>query len=251
MERPLVLISNDDGIEALGVHRLAEWVSAFADVVCVCPDGPRSGQSMAITVNSPLQITALPDFCGAKMYKVNGTPVDCVKLSMHRIVPRTPDLVLAGINHGSNAAINVVYSGTMGAVMEGCAFGIPSVGFSLTDHAHDANFEPSRRWVETIVKGVLANGLPAGVCLNVNIPDIDTEPREMRLVRAARGKWTDEYAEYVDPHGRPFYWLTGKFSNEEPEAEDTDEWCLRNGIVSVVPVMLDRTAPQTGLEWIK
>lgn len=241
-KRKLILVSNDDGIEALGVHRLVEWLLPFGDVVAVCPDGPRSGQSMAITVNGALRLTRMDDFMGAAMYKVNGTPVDCVKLAMHIALPRRPDLVVSGINHGSNAAINVVYSGTMGAVMEGCAFGIPSVGFSLTDHAADADFEPCRPFVGRIVRAVLEKGLPEGVCLNVNIPHDHGIPEEMRVVRACRGNWSDEYAEYTDPHGRKFYWLTGKFRNDEPEATDTDEWCLSHGIVSVVPTLLDRTA---------
>lgn len=242
-QRPLILISNDDGIEAAGVHQLAEWLTSIGDVVCVCPDAPRSGQSMAITVNSPLRITAMPDHHGAKMYKVNGTPVDCVKLAMHRILPRRPDLIVAGINHGSNAAVNVVYSGTMGAVMEGCAFGIPSVGFSLTDHSPEADFAPCRHLTEKIVKAVLTDGMPAGVCLNVNFPAGFPVIENFKIVRAARGKWTDEYEAYTDPHGHPFYWLKGKFENEEPEATDTDEWCLAHGMASVVPTLLDRTAP--------
>lgn len=241
--RPLILVSNDDGIEAAGVHRLVEWLSALGDVVCVCPDSPRSGQSMAITVSSPLRLTSLPDYKGARMYKANGTPTDCVKLAMHQVLDRRPDLVAAGINHGSNAAVNVVYSGTMGAVMEGCAFGIPSIGFSLTDHSPDADFSPCRFLTERIVKAVLTDGLPDGVCLNVNFPAGHSELNEMRIVRAARGKWTDEYEAYTDPHGYPFYWLKGKFENEEPDATDTDEWCLSHGITSVVPTLLDRTAP--------
>ena len=206
---------------------------------------------MAITVNSPLRAVRVADHAGAMMFKVNGTPVDCVKLSMHRILDRRPDMVVSGINHGSNAAINVVYSGTMGAAMEGCAFGVPSVGFSLTDHSPDADFSPCRPWVERISRGVLEHGLPEGVCLNVNVPDVDSEPEEMRVVRACRGNWSDEYKEYTDPHGHKFYWLTGRFENGEPEASDTDEWCLAHGIVSVVPTLLDRTGPVAGLEWLR
>lgn len=245
VKKPLILVSNDDGYQAAGVRRLMEWLAPYGDVVAVCPDSPRSGQSMAITVNSALRVEPVADYDGpGKMYKCNGTPVDCIKLAMHNVLPRPADLVVSGINHGSNAAINVVYSGTMGAAMEGCAFGLPAIGFSLTDHAPDADFSPARPYVEKIVAGVLEHGLPEGVCLNVNVPDITGMPDGMRLVRAARGKWTDEYQEYTDPHGRKFYWLTGKFVNEEPESEDTDEWCLAHRIVSVVPVVLDRTAPK-------
>lgn len=249
--RPLILVSNDDGIHARGVHSLIDRLIPFGDVVAVCPDAPRSAQSMALTVNSPLRVSRLDDYKGAKMYKINGTPVDCVKISMHTILDRIPDLVVSGINHGSNASINVLYSGTMGVAFEGCAFGIPSIGFSLTDYSPDADFSPCFPFIDALVEGVLKNGLPAGVCLNVNIPDSTPLPSEMRLTRACKGNWTDEYREYVDPNGGKFYWLTGKFVNEEPDNEDTDEWCLSHGIVSVVPVMLDRTAPLSdNLEWI-
>lgn len=239
---PLILVSNDDGITAGGVHALIDALLEFGDVVCVCPDSPRSGQSMAITVNDPLRVTRLPDYHGAKMYKVNGTPVDCIKLAMHTLLPRRPDLVVSGINHGSNASINVLYSGTMGAAMEGCAFGIPSVGFSLTDHSLSASFAHCIPFVRHIVEWTLRMGLPEGVCLNVNIPVTLSLPERCRVVRACRGNWSDEYKEYVDPHGGKFYWLTGRFENEEPDATDTDEYCLAHGVVSVVPTMIDRTA---------
>lgn len=244
-KRPLILVSNDDGFRAPGVHRLTEWLSEIGEVVAVCPDGPRSGQSMAITVNEALRLEEVEtDRRGVRWYKVNGTPVDCIKLSMNTLFHnRKPDMVVAGINHGSNSAVNVVYSGTMGAVFEGCAFGLPSIGYSLTSHAMDADFTPCREYVEKITRVALERGLPEGVCLNVNIPAIDGKPGGMRVARACRGKWNDEYREYTDPHGGKFYWLTGHFINEEPEAEDTDEWCLNHGLVSVVPTMLDRTAP--------
>ena len=253
--RPLILVSNDDGYQALGVHKLVEWLRPYGDVMAVCPDGPRSGQSMAITVNGPLRLepTGEDGGEGVMWYKVNGTPVDCVKLSMNTLFKeRTPDLVVAGINHGSNSAVNVVYSGTMGAVMEGCAFGIPSIGFSLTDHAMNADFSPCEPYVKKITESVICNGLPEGVCLNVNIPNIKGVPEGMRVVRSCRGNWNDEYREYTDPHGHKFYLLTGHFENEEPDAEDTDEWCLNHGLVSVVATQLDRTAPATATpDWLK
>ncbi|MDE5874299.1 MAG: 5'/3'-nucleotidase SurE [Muribaculaceae bacterium] len=238
----LILVTNDDGIEARGVHILIDSLLEFGDVVCVCPDSPRSGQSMAITVNDPLRVTPMPDYKGAKMYKTNGTPVDCVKLAMHTLFTTPPDIVVSGINHGSNASINVLYSGTMGAAMEGCAFGIPSVGFSLTDHSPDADFSGCVPFVKRIVGWMATHRLPDGVCLNVNIPDRLSDGGECRVVRECRGNWSDEYKEYVDPSGRKFYWLTGKFVNDEPDNCDTDEWCLAHGIVSVVPTKLGRTA---------
>lgn len=251
-KRPLILVSNDDGYQARGVRELMKCLKEFGEVIGVCPDGPRSGQSMAITVNGPLHVERCGDVDGMEMHRVNGTPVDCVKLAMHvALGGRRPDLVVAGINHGSNASINVVYSGTMGATFEGCAFGIPSIGFSLTDHSPNADFEPCFPFVGRLVQLVLRNGLPDGVCLNVNIPDSPQPPTQMRLARACRGNWSDEYQEYSDPHGHKFYWLTGKFRNDEPEATDTDEWMLAHGIVSVVPTMIDRTAPaQITPDWL-
>lgn len=239
--RPLILVSNDDGIDAPGVHTLIDVLVEFGDVVTVCPETHMSGQSMALTCNSPLRITRLENYEGALMYKVNGTPVDCVKLAMYTVLDRKPDLVVSGINHGSNAAVNVVYSGTMGAAMEGCAIGIPSVGFSLTSHSYDADMKASIPFIRKIISGILRDGLPAGICLNVNIPDCVNGPSGMRLTKACKGYWSDEYREYTDPNGKKFYWLTGKFVNVEPDNEDTDEWCLAHGIVSVVPVALDRT----------
>ncbi len=247
-----ILVSNDDGIDARGVYCLIDRLLKYGDVVCVCPDSPRSAQSMALTVASPLRIDRVDDYHGAKMYKVNGTPVDCIKLAMHTILDHVPDIVVSGINHGSNASINVNYSGTMGVAFEGCTFGIPSVGFSLTDHSADADFTPCLPFVDAIVEGMIRHGLPEGVCLNVNIPATTRPVTEMRLTRAARGNWSDEYREYTDPHGKKFYWLTGTFTNFEPENEDTDEWCLAHDIVSVVPQTLDRTAPVTsGIEWLR
>ena len=251
MPRPLILVSNDDGISANGVNELVDVLVKYGDVVTVCPDSPRSGQSMAITVNSPLRIECLDDRNGAKMYKVNGTPVDCVKLAIHAVLRRMPDLVVSGINHGSNAAVNVVYSGTMGAAFEGCAMGIPAIAFSLTSHDPHADMKRCMPFVDKLVSGVLSHGLPEGVCLNVNIPAKGEAPTEMRLTKGAKGRWTDEYQEYTDPNGKKFWWLTGKFENAEPDNEDTDEWCLVNGIVSVVPVLLDRTDTDLSrFQWI-
>lgn len=249
--KPLILVSNDDGIDAKGVHVLIDRLLQFGDVICVCPDAPRSGQSMALTVNSPLRIFRLDDYNGARMYKVNGTPVDCIKIAVDNILDRKPDLVVSGINHGSNAAINVLYSGTMGAALEGCAYNIPSVGFSLTTHDPNADFDSSLCFIDHIVKGILQNGLPDGICLNVNIPHGEPRPIEARLAVPCKGRWADEYAEYTDPAGQKFYWLTGKFINLEPDNTKTDEWCLAHHIVSIVPTPLDRTyAEDPSLEWL-
>lgn len=245
--RPLILITNDDSIDAPGIHHLAECVRSLGDVYIVAPAHPHSGQSAALTVGAPLRIVEKPSATdGVRLFTVNGTPVDCIKLALHTIVPRQPDIIFSGINHGSNSAVNVTYSGTMGAVLEGCMQGIPSVGFSLLHHSMKADFSLSTAFVAAIAATVLEKGLPKGVCLNVNIP-ARVIPQGIKVCRAARGRWTDEYKRYLDPLGVPFYWLTGHFVNEEPEADDTDEYWLNRRFISVVPV----TADQTDREAIK
>ncbi|MCM1110673.1 MAG: 5'/3'-nucleotidase SurE [Clostridium sp.] len=248
--RPLIMITNDDGIHAKGIRDLIEMIRDMADIVVVAPDAPRSGQSSAITVETPLRIHRHDQIDGAETTSVNGTPVDCVKLGLHAVVRRRPDLLIAGINHGSNAGNSVIYSGTMGAVMEGCMVGIPSIGFSLLDHRHDADFSPCRPFVREIVAKVLEHGLPDGVCLNVNIP-LCGEPKGMKVAKAARGYWTEEYADYVDPHGHPYYWLTGHFHNLETDNPSTDEYWLARQWVSVVPVRVDQTAPSAVVEGVR
>lgn len=239
--RPLILVTNDDSLSAPGILRLVDCLPQDVDIIVVAPLTPRSGQSSAITVGTPLRIKSYDDYGPARLFTVDGTPVDCVKLAMDAIVPRRPDLVVAGINHGSNSGCNVIYSGTMGAVLEGCTLGIPSVGFSLLQHSMEADFGPGMPYVSAIVEDVLRNGLPQGICLNVNIPARVT-PAGVRAVRAARGHWTDEYARFLDPSGKPFYWLTGRFVNDEPEATDTDEYWLAKNYISVVPVKSDMSA---------
>lgn len=240
--RPLILITNDDSITAPGIHHLAKCVSPYGDVYVVAPALPQSGQSAAISVGTPLRIAEKKsDIEGVRMFTVNnGTPVDCIKLAFHTIVPRKPDVVFSGINHGSNSAVNVTYSGTMGAVLEACMQDIPAVGFSLLHHSMNADFTLSIDYVAKIAERVIAEGLPKGICLNVNIP-ARIEPKGIKVCRAARGLWSDEYQRYLDPQGSPFYWLTGRFKNAEPEATDTDEYWLANGFISVVPTRVDQS----------
>ncbi len=239
---PVILVSNDDGINAPGIHRLIDYLSGRGRIIAVAPDGPRSGQSSALTVNSPLRITRMPDYCGAEMYSVTGTPVDCVKLGVHALLAdRRPDMVIAGINHGSNSAINALYSGTMGAVFEGCLLGANAIGFSYHSHDEGASLAACAPVVDEIVRRVLAHGLPKGVCLNVNIPKCD-KVEGIKVARAAEGYWTEEFAQYTDPHGRPYYWLTGHFHNLEPDADDTDLYWTGRGFASVVPCRPDQTA---------
>lgn len=238
--KPLILITNDDGIHASGLKAMVDAAKHFGDVIVVAPSDPRSGQSSALSVNSPLRIREHEDYEGARMFSVTGTPVDCVKLALHSIVPRRPDFLFSGINHGSNSGNAIIYSGTMGAVIEGCTEGICSVGFSLLHHSLKADFALSAEWVYNIVRQVVANPLPAHTCLNINIP-AKVVPVGVKVCRAAIGHWSEQYERYLDPHGNPFYWLTGRFINEEPEATDTDEYWLAHQYISVVPVTPDQT----------
>ena len=239
--KPLILITNDDSIEAKGLRHLVDCVRTMGDIYVVAPNQPHSGQSSAFTVNAPLRIIEHPDYNDAVMRSVTGTPVDCVKLAMHHVLPRRPDIILSGINHGSNAGNSIIYSGTMGAALEGCMLGIPSVGYSLLHHSLKADFSECTPYITDITGRVLAEGLPDGVCLNVNFPAGCT-PEGVKVVRAARGHWTEEYGDYTSPHGRPFYWLTGKFHNDEPGNPDTDEYWLARNYGTVVPIRPDQTA---------
>lgn len=238
--KPLILITNDDGINARGVFYLAEAVKEMGEVYIVAPDAAQSGQSSAMSMKTPLRITEYPERDGIKIFSVNGTPVDCVKLALHTIVPRHPDLLLSGINHGSNAGNNIIYSGTMGAVLETCMLGIPSIGYSYLSHSPEADFTNTLPFLKSITQRVIEQGLPADICLNVNFPK--GEIKGAKVVRAARGYWTEEYANYVDPQGKPFYLLTGNFKNAEPEADDTDYYWLDRGYASIVPARPDQSA---------
>lgn len=232
----LILISNDDGITMEGIHRLVDAVAHLGTVIVAAPDGPRSGGSSAITCNTMLMPRRLDDYRGAQMWSINGTPADCIKLGLNALVPYKPDLVLAGINHGSNTGNSVIYSGTMGAVIEGCLQQIPSIGFSVCTHQPTAaDFDACMPFVTEITERVVNRSLPDGVCLNVNFPKGGVV-KGYRRARACRGQWTEEYARYTSPEGKPFYILTGKYENFEPEATDTDLYCNAHGYASVVPV---------------
>lgn len=239
--RPLILLTNDDSVAAPGLMRLVDCLPQEVDIIVVAPESPQSGKSSAITVNAPLRIKQYPDYGNARVFTVSGTPVDCVKMAMHTIVPRKPDLLLSGINHGSNSGCNVVYSGTMGAVIEGCTIGITSCGFSLLHHSWKADFAPGMPFISRMVDKLLRDGLHDGVCLNVNIP-ARVVPEGIKVCRAARSYWTDEYEQYTDPTGHPFFMLTGKFVNCEPDASDTDEYWLARNYISAVPVASDMSA---------
>jgi len=242
-KKPLILVTNDDGIAAPGLRTLIEVMSALGDVVVVAPDSPQSAMGHAITVNSTLFVEkVVVDKVNQLEYSCSGTPADCVKLAVDQILDRRPDLCVSGINHGSNSSINVIYSGTMSAAIEAGIEGIPSIGFSLLDYSWNANFEPTKPFVKSIAENVLKEGLPKDVVLNVNIPNLPKEElKGIKICRQARANWEEEFDKRKNPQGRVYYWLTGKFVNLD-HGEDTDEWALQNGYVSVVPVQFDLTA---------
>jgi len=242
-QKPLILVTNDDGITAPGIKALVEVMKTLGDVVVVAPDKAQSGMGHAITINNTLRINKTKIYGVMQEYSCSGTPVDCVKFAISKIMHRKPDLCVSGINHGANMSINVIYSGTMSAAVEGGIESIPSIGFSLCDFAIDADFEPSKKIVKTITQKVLENGLPLGVCLNVNIPKLKYELiKGIKICRQARANWVEEIDERTDPSGHPYYWLTGKLENYDEGKKDTDIWALKNNYVSVVPTQFDLTA---------
>lgn len=239
--KPLIFISNDDGVHAKGLNELIAMLRQEADLVVMAPDGPRSGSSTAITSGVPVSYRKVAEEPGLVVYSCSGTPVDCVKLAFDAVLQRQPDLVLSGINHGDNASVNVHYSGTMGAVFEGCLKGIPSIGLSLADVRPDADFSVLQTEIQTLVRKILADGLPKGICLNVNFPAV-RPLRGMRVCRMGWGRWICEWKSAGHPSGKPSYWLTGRYEDLENEAEDTDVRALEQGYASVVPIRMDMTA---------
>lgn len=242
-KRPLILISNDDGYQAKGINCLIDMVRQYGDVLVCAPDGPRSGFACAFSATTPLTLTLRRKEEGVEIWSCNGTPVDCVKMALAELCPRKPDLVIGGINHGDNASVNTHYSGTMGVTMEGCMKYIPSVAFSLCDHRDDADFEPLRPYVRQMTQRILREGLPQGVCLNVNFPLV-AEYRGVKVCRMARGTWGSEVTRCHHPRGYDYWWMVGHYQNDEPEAEDTDNWALRHGYVAITPTQMDVTAYQ-------
>lgn len=242
MEKPLILVTNDDGINAAGLNALAEFVSEIGDVVVVAPDQPRSGQSHAITIEIPLKFQRLNRESKYPLYTCNGTPVDAVKIAKNKILDRKPDLLVSGINHGSNSSVNIIYSGTVAAVLEGAMAGIPSVGFSLLDYSPFANFDFTKKYVQEIVRNILNKGLPEDTALNVNFPYTNGQPlKGLKTCRQAKAFWEEDFESRHDPHQREYFWLKGKFNNMD-SGKDTDEWALANGYVSMVPIHYDFTA---------
>jgi 5'-nucleotidase len=241
--KPLILVTNDDGITAPGIRTLIEIMNEIGTVVVVAPDSPQSAMGHAITINStlycdPIKITDGPQ----EEYSCSGTPADCVKLAVNELLDRKPDLCVSGINHGSNSSINVIYSGTMSAAMEAAIEGIPSIGFSLLDFSWNADFNPIRKYVKKITEQALLNGIPKDVVLNVNFPKRkEDEIKGIKVCRQAKANWVEEFDKRKNPMGRDYYWLTGNFINED-KGEDTDEWALSQGYISIVPTQFDLTA---------
>lgn len=243
-QKPLILVTNDDGITAPGIRMLISVMNEIGEVLVVAPDSPQSAKGHAITISETLYCDeiVIDSNSPQKEYSCSGTPVDCVKMATHEILKRKPDLCVSGINHGSNAAINVIYSGTMSAAVEAGIEGIPAVGFSLLDYSMNADFEPCKKYIKTIVNQILQNGLPKGVVLNVNIPKLpENKIKGIRVCRQANAHWEEEFDKRTNPMGREYYWLTGKFVNED-KGEDTDEWALANNYISIVPTQFDLTA---------
>lgn len=242
--RPLILVTNDDGINAPGIRSLIEVMNDIGDVCVVAPDSPQSGMGHAITINDAVyynHIKVGPQHSHLE-YSCSGTPVDCVKLAVNEVLKRKPDLCVSGINHGSNSSINVIYSGTMSAAVEAGTLGIPAIGFSLLDFALEADFSAAKKIAKTIALQTLKNGLPKGVVLNVNIPKLKfREINGIKVCRQANAHWQEKFDKRTNPLGRDYFWLTGEFINED-KGKDTDEYALENGYVSVVPVQFDLTA---------
>lgn len=241
-KQPVILITNDDGITAPGIRNLVEAVKDLGKVVVVAPDKAQSGMGHAITIGHPLRITKMDLFADVESWQTSGTPVDCVKLAVDKILGGKPDLCLSGINHGANHSINVIYSGTMSAAMEASIESIPSIGFSLLDYSYEADFSAARHYVRKIVSSLLTQKkLDKHLLLNVNIPSIPKELiKGVKVCRQAYAKYEEDFEERKDPHGKKYYWLTGEFINFD-KGRDTDVWALKNNYVSVVPVQFDLT----------
>lgn len=249
-KKPLILIANDDGYRARGFYKLIELMRKIGEVVAISTEKPMSGQSHSITNHEPLRVYLADQDVDYKLYVCTGRPVDCIKIGYRFTDGRMPDLVVSGINHGSNASSNVIYSGTMGAALEACMDGVPAIGFSVDSYSSNASFDHIDYYVDTIARRVLKEGLPKGVCLNVNMPKKSDEPiKGVKICRQAKGRWSQTFEQRVDPFGRDYYWLTGYFI-EEDEGVDTDLYAIKNNYIAVVPTMFDMTS-YSSMEMLK
>lgn len=239
--KPLILVSNDDGVVSKGISELVKYLRPLGEIVVMAPDSPRSGNATALTITQPVHYQLLRKDIGLTVYKCSGTPTDCVKLARNTVLDRQPDLVVGGINHGDNSATNVHYSGTMGIAIEGCLNGIPSIGFSLCSHDPGADFESAGPYIRKIAAMVLEKGLPPLTCLNVNFPDTK-ELKGVKVCEQAKGRWTKEWEPCPRLNDPNYFWMTGTFTDAEPENEKSDQWALANGYVAITPVTVDLTA---------
>ena len=241
-KKPFILISNDDGYQAKGINSLVDMIRDMADILVCAPESGRSGMACAFSANDPLVLVPQRQEEGLEVWSCNGTPVDCVKLALEELCKeRRPQMVIGGINHGDNASVNAHYSGTMGVTLEGCMKYIPSLAFSLCTHDWFADFESLRPYIRKIVRKVLDDGLPKGVCLNVNFPVVD-QFKGVRVCRMAPGTWDNEVVKCRHPRGYDYWWMVGRYNNDEPEAEDTDNWALRHGYIAITPTKIDITS---------
>lgn len=255
MSRPLILVTNDDGITSKGILTLVNVMKQIGDVLVVAPDSPQSGMGHAITVGETLRLEENFIFESVRAFECSGTPADCVKMARHFVLKdqRQPDIVVSGINHGSNTSISVLYSGTMSAAIEAAIEGTPAIGFSLCDYSYTADFSHTERYIQRITEQVLSKGLPKGVALNVNFPPRREAPlKGVRVCRQANAKWVEDFDMRLDPHGRRYFWMLGNFVNFD-KGDDNDEWAIANNYVSVVPCQFDLTAhsaiPVLNEEW--
>jgi 5'-nucleotidase len=243
MKKPIILVTNDDSISAPGIRALIAVMQEIGTVIVVAPDSPQSAMGHAITINNTLYLNKISaDNAVVTEYSCSGTPVDCVKLAVNEILKQKPDLCVSGVNHGSNSSINVIYSGTMSAAVEAGIEGIPAIGFSLLDYDWNADFETFKPYIKQIALEVLHKKLPDGVVLNVNFPKKKKEEiKGMKICRQAKAMWVEKFDKRTTPFGKDYYWLAGEFVNQD-KGEDTDEWALQNGYISIVPVQSDMTA---------
>ena len=241
-KKPLILVTNDDGITAPGIRALISVMNELGDVVVVAPDSPQSAMGHAITINSTLHCDSIKIDEGPQIeYSCSGTPADCIKMGINEILKRKPDICVSGVNHGSNSSINVIYSGTMSAALEASIEGIPAIGFSLLDYRWNADFDVIKPFIKKITKAAIKEGIPKGNALNVNFPKLtESEIKGIKICRQAKAHWVEKFDKRKSPQGKEYYWLTGEFINQD-EGEDSDEWALKNGYISIVPVKFDMT----------
>ena len=241
--KPLILVTNDDGITSPGIRILIKQMNILGDVVVVAPNSPQSGKSHAISISEPLRCDPIDIDTGPQIeYSCSGTPADCIKLAIHEILDRRPDIIVSGVNHGSNASVNVIYSGTMAAAIEGAMQGIPSIGFSILDYDWNTDFSFAEKYVSEITSKVIHQGLPNGVCLNVNIPKAKNKDYNgVRVCHQTIGKWEEDFDKRKDPFQKDYYWMSGEFKNQD-DSKNCDIRTLENDFISIVPIQFDLTS---------